>query len=311
MLRLRAWVLMWALGSGVLARAGSEPALKPAPLAEIQSAAAQFDYRRALDLAQATLAAGGASEDLTWRLHELAAENAAAVGAERAATDSFMRALELHPAFELVDDASPRLERPFLAAKRALRGRRLRVTATSKRDGQLITTTLVLEGDVLGLVESARLVVLRPQGNETLVLASAAILSRVWRCAETGCAYFVNVLDANGNVLASAGSSAAPLELEELRAEPTRLAARASRPWYRTSWPYLAAGAVLGGTGAYFATRVSHDDGQVKALIAAPSGHFYSELTAAGRSRTRDAASMWTLFGGTAASGAVGLVFAW
>ena len=297
--------------------ARAAPSRSARMLAEAQANEARFFYQRAQALAHSALAAGDASSDLTWQIHACLAENAAAMGFSGPATLAFERVFELHPSFELDPDSSPRLAEPALIARRTLAGRRLSAEPTSLRVGSAVTTTVKVEGDVANLVESGRLYYLRKEGRHRIDLSNAHPLTGTWSCPDPACPHFLALVDVHGNELITVGSAQAPLLVKtEITLEPPVRGTEAARfveparAWFRRPVPYVITAAVLAGTGAFFATRVSQDQSRAQAVLSSPGSHYYSDLADAASARKRDDIVMWAAFGASAAA-AGGAVIQW
>ena len=301
---------LWVLASYPLGVAQAAPSRSARLLAEARESEAKFFYRRAQDLARMALEAGDASSDLTWQIHSCLAETAAAMGFSGPAQLAFERVFELHPTFELAPDSSPRLAKPALLARRALAERRLSAEPTSLRVGNAVTTTVKVEGDVANLVESGRLYSSLEEGPHRINLTNAHSLTGTWSCAEPACPHFIALVDVHGNELLTVGSVQAPLLVRtQSPFAPPTTATRViepPRPWYRKPWPYAVASAVLAGSGAFFAMRVSQDQSRAQAILSSPGEHYYSDLANIASTRKRDELAMWASFG--AGAGAAGVM---
>jgi hypothetical protein len=285
-----------------------------------QAAAANLDMEQGLSWARRGLEAGDASPREVWSLYSLIAVTSAVMGYSDAASGAFGRTLQLFPGFVLPPGASPKLTRPYDAARLALRGRRLSALPESilLPDGR-VRTVVRVDGDVHQMVYGGLLFTSQDGSFTPVRLAFTDAFFAQWRCETPPCAYYVTLVDAHGNTLLSAGTGESPLFVEA--AAPIPGAAPAAflpssppqrpteRAWYARPSPYLAAAsAVAVAAGGVFAYRFQQEQTKLQALDRNRSEHRYQEAIAADQARRREHLSMLGAFGSATALGIVAVI---
>ena len=291
---------------------------------EASRAADEFDYAKALGLAHQSLSLGGSDAETTWRIHALIAQCLAALDHPTPAADAFAQVLELHPAFELPQDVSPKLLGPLEEARAALRGASLQLRVESHvLPSKQVETMLQLDGDPMRLVAAGRVVLFDspPPTNVELPISNFPTGAR-WRCNLLSCRYAGVLLDEYGNILASVGNTTSPLHVEMLTpalppanaavtVPPWHPTARAAPPEHRPVWkspvPYLVGAGALLAVGAVFTYQALHEASQERSLVAQSSQFEFSQLKAADGRRQRD---VWLAASGFALAGGLGVVAA-
>ena len=247
-------------------------------LAQASAAVAASDYiaaRAALVTAQV---AGDHSPDDTAEMYRLSGVVEAALGNAQAATEAFTRLLALVPKAKLPPGTSPKITRPFEAARSYYTSHaplELKVETAAKPPA----ITLVVVSDPVRMVARARAVYAIDRGPERI--KEVAVEGRTDIALPPGKRIDVRVtaLDVHGNRLVEIGSKEVPIVIigepapvvaapgpapgapPPLRPAPrtVELAPRepaprelAPRPVYLRSWPYGLATAAFAGATAYF-----------------------------------------------------------
>lgn len=250
------------------------------PLAQASEAIAASDYvaaRAALVTAQV---AGDHSPDDTAEMYRLSGVVEAALGNAQAATEAFTRLLALVPKAKLPAGTSPKITRPFDAA-------RSYYTTHAPLDLKIATAakppaiTLVVVSDPVHLVARARVVYAIDRGPERI--EEVAVEGRTDIALPAGKRIDARViaLDAHGNRLVEIGSKEVPIviigEPPPVVAAP-RPAPRppprpapptvelTARPIYLRWWPYAAATVVCAGATAYFGWSAYSDARELQRL---------------------------------------------
>ncbi len=252
-----------------------ESASGPALLAQARAALDAVDYPGAQALCARALAAGGMSAAQTAAAYRLAGEVAAALGDDETARDRFAHFLALEPGAMLGDDVSPKITRPFAAARVSLHGQRLTASAAAGRSDGGSVRVEVDANDPLQMIASVR--VLTDGGVDRTARGLVVTLPDAGAGAV---AMTVSAVDAAGNVLWT-GS------VQLVAVAPPPRHHRVPR-WAR--WPtWTAVAVVAGGASAYFAWRVKQDQDDLDRLNADSGQHSFDEARTVQDRGKRDA----------------------
>jgi hypothetical protein len=262
-----------ALLGGALVLATLEGAARADdPLARASEAVAASDYVAARTALAEARTAGDHSPEDTAEMYRLSGVVEAALGNEQAATQAFSGWLALVPRARLPSGTSPRIARPFDAAKRTYATRpslEVKIETRAKPPG----LTVVVASDPMHMVAKARVVYAVDRGAERTTDAVAAPRTDIALPPGHRIDARVVALDAHGNRLIEIGSREVPIviigESPVLAPRPvtrsappaprpapaparTQVVALAPRPVYLRWWPYAIATVVAGGATAYF-----------------------------------------------------------
>jgi hypothetical protein len=275
----------------------SAPA-QPPGLEQAARAAAEQRWDIAWDLADRRLKEGRAqSPTETAGVWAFLARASAALGDSAGAQRAFERTLELMPTYELTRFDSPRVAKPYDAARARLGGTHLLFSTRTSVHGSDAQTQFEIQGDVLGLAHTVRLVHVDEGGQEAERVVPRASGQVSWNCVKDPCRHRVVVQDAHGNALALAGSAEAPLMATRTQ----------TRAWYRGPIPWLVGAGVSLGLAAYFGFAFGRDQRQLERWASPEERalHTRAEIAALDSQRKREHALMWLSFGTAAACGTV------
>jgi hypothetical protein len=163
----------------------------------------QYDSARAS--LERALKAGNSSPAETREILLLAAEVAATLGDRSAAEKHYRTLLTLEPAAQLPPGASPKLARPFAAARTAMRGRGVVAVQPEQSGGASPMVTLVVLSDPLQLVAGARVRCQTSSGATSTLVAKGTrrITLSLPRAARIE--VMLSALDRHGNRLVDLG----------------------------------------------------------------------------------------------------------
>jgi len=244
------------------------------PLARASEAIAASDYLGARTAIAAAQLAGDHSPEDTAEMYRLSGVVEAALGNAQAATEAFTRLLALEPKAKLAPGTSPKITRPFEAARSYFATHaplELKIETAAKPPA----ITLIVVSDPVHLVARARVVFSVDRGFERTKDATAAQRTAIALPPGNRIDARVIALDANGNRLVEIGSREVPIVII---GEPAPVVAGAKpapvatpppaprpaprvelaprhlprRPIYLRWWPYAAATGAFAGATAYF-----------------------------------------------------------
>ena len=255
-----------------------------ADIEAITSALDNSDYPGAQDLVTKGLAAGGNSPASTVELYRLQGVIEGSLGNTQRATDAFLRALALNPKLALAVGTSPKVMKPFVAAKNFYKTNEpLEVKVETRPRPPAVT--LVVRHDPMKMVARARVAYVvdgQPEkmldGIGTIDLPAGARLD-----------LRVTVLDASGNRLVEIGSSDVPIVIVSSTALPPGKAKPAKkpvagpaheRPLYAKWWLWGGAAIAFTGAGAGFGIAALEAKSDLEALNSTSSAHSFDEATA-------------------------------
>lgn len=274
------------------------PAHADSPLAQARQAVDASDYLTArAELAKA-LAAGGADPDELAELYKLSGIVEAALGENAKATTAFAAWIALDPKAALPAGTSPKLMRPFDAARK--QARKLQLKTETAADPPAVT--IAIASDPIGIAR-ARVVVSvdgKPEqtregaGGERITVA----LPRGKRLDLR-----VELLDEHGNRVAVLGTKDVPIVIvgAEPPAEPgaSELAVAKSQPpspaeppqpraLYLRWWLWGAATVAVGAAGTYFGLQARSENDHLRQLNNDSQDHQFSEALAVESRARRD-----------------------
>ena len=250
----------------------------------------QYDSARAsLDHA---LKSGKSTPAETREIYLLAAEVAATLGDRSGAEKLYRTLLALDPSTQLPPGASPKLARPFAAARAAMRGRGALAVQQEQSSGPTPTVTLVVVSDPLALVAGARVHTQTPAGAASTHVAKGTgrITLRLPRAPRIE--VLLSAIDKHGNRLVDVGPfvvhgpPGAGGPLEPTGPGPVGPApAPAPRGPLFPRWIVWTAGvtAVFVASGITFGVLASKTQDDINRIQANSRQHTYSELLAAKR----------------------------
>lgn len=240
------------------------------PLAQASAAVAASDYVAARTALVTAQVAGDRSPDDTAEMYRLSGVVEAALGNAQAATEAFTRLLALAPKARLPPGTSPKITRPFEAA-RGYYATHAPLDVKIETAAKPPAITLVVVSDPVHMVARARVVYAVDRGPERVQEVAASERTDIALPPGKRIDVRVTALDAHGNRLVEIGSKEVPIviigESQPVAAVP-RPAPRSPprsppppapptvelprRPIYLRWWPYAAATVVFGGATAYF-----------------------------------------------------------
>ena len=262
-----------------------------ADLGAITSALDNSDYPAAQDLVGKALADGGNAPEATVELYRLQGVVEGSLGNTQRATDAFLRALALNPKLTLAAGTSPKVMKPFEAARNFYKTNQpLKVKVETRPT--LPAVTLVVQSDPMKMVSRARVAFVvddKPEqmldGIGTIALPAGARLD-----------LRVTVLDANGNRLVEIGSSDVPIVIVSGTAKPvdgkkptqTQTQTKkkivegpvAERPLYLKWWLWGGAAIAFAGLGTGVGITALQAKSDLEDLNATSSAHSFDEATA-------------------------------
>jgi hypothetical protein len=257
-------------------------------LVQARKAVAESDYAAARTQLAAARDAGGRNPEDTAELYRLSGIVSAALGDARAATDAFEHLLAMSPKSTLPAGTSPKITRPFDAARRY-------VTSHGSLEVKLETSatppaiTLVLVSDPLSMVARAHVVFSVDGGAEQAKDVAASERTEIALPAGGRIDARVAALDVHGNHLVDLGSTDVPVviigEKPAAVAVPVVVPVPAivpaqPRPIYLRWWPYAAAAVAFGGAAGYFGWQARSDTSELQRLSADSVHHRFTEAQA-------------------------------
>jgi hypothetical protein len=260
-------------------------------IADARAALDKSDYLGARDALTRALASGDNGRDALVEIHRMTGIVAGALGETAAAEASFERMLSLAPKAELPAGTSPKITKPFAAAKaRAKKAKPLEIKATTAAGPPAVTVTIA--SDPRQMIERVRAVARvdggREETNEQPADAKVVIELRAGARIDV----WVVALDAHGNRLAEIGSSEVPLvivgedakpppgdgaEPRPTPVPPTPEGPRKPRPLIAKWWLWGGVAVVFGGAAGYFAYDARKAVDELDRLNADSSNHSFTE----------------------------------
>jgi hypothetical protein len=282
-----------------VAIAAAEPSLDKAKAAIDQS-----DYLGAQKALGDALAAGDNGPDQLVEIYKLTGTVAGALGDAKAAQDAFTRCLALDPKAVLPPGTSPKITKPFTAAKAALKGKEaLKIKTETSGDPPSITVVVV--SDPLQMIAKVRaIVVVDMKPEKTIDRASPGADSTTLQLpVGQRLDVRVAVLDDKGNRLAELGTKDVPIVIVGPKVTGTTTTTTAtattnttvttllttkkpekdtkppqkSWPLYLRWWLWGGAAVVVGGTGIYFGIDAVRAKNDLDELNRTSSNHTFDE----------------------------------
>jgi hypothetical protein len=258
---LTAVVVVAAIASTRVVSAQPRDALDEARALELS-----LDYERALVIVDREIARGiSATVSRLVQLHLLAGRLAAGIDHPDVAEAHFALALALAPGLQLPDGTSPKLTRPFDAA----RTRAVPFVIELERDGHVITAKL--GDDPAHVFGGIRLALVPVSGEPTELVAYAPTIT----VPPNRVAAYAIAIDEHGNAISESKPFAAPpAPPAPLPAMPV---APAATPIYArwTTWAIATAGAIAIAGACSWRFEVAQDDWN---QLEAAGGHDYTQL---------------------------------
>ena len=294
-----------ALACARPARAGDDTSLAQARR-DVESS----DYMAARTDLVSALDAGTADPDELAEIYKLTGIDEAALGNTSDATAAFARWLVLDPHAALPEGTSPKITKPFDAAKKT-RPQPLELKPETRSDPPHLT--LVVEHDTFKLVVRARAYVSVDGKPERKLEAAGASRIEVDLPPGRRLDIRVEALDAHGNRVATVGSRDVPIVITN-DAQPPDLGhanpsgpgtsgtlslttgsrtpdagSRSGRPIYLSYWLWGGAAVALAAGGSYFGLQARDAADQLRQLNADSQQHSFSEAQSVQSRGQRDA----------------------
>ncbi|WP_428265722.1 tetratricopeptide repeat protein [Haliangium sp.] len=263
-------------------------------LIEARQALEALRYRDALAALERAIQTGDNGPDEIRTAYRMLGEVHAALGERRDAEAAFRRLLALNPDAELGPGVSPKLARPFEAARDATREAGP-IVVRCVVDDAAGTVRLEVEADPVELIAGARVVYRRTDGSEQQAETSGSGNLVLGIPVEDRTPLVCAAIDEHGNRLVEIGSWDDPLVLSPAAATaaasapaPPPAPAR-STPVYARWYVWGAAAVVTAGAGGYFAWAADQDQAELDRLNQDSAEHSFSEARAVEESGKRNA----------------------
>ncbi len=292
---------------GSAARAGD----LVSPVAPVRSLIADVHYEEAGALVETLIDQGGLSRADLLSAYRLGGEIFAALGDARRARRYFMRWLALQPTGELPRGRSPKIVRPYQAARRRVRARGpLQLRHEASRGGDQVTVGLLVDADPFRMVAGMRVMYGAGAHAELTEIAEAPTgLTATFDVADGDAVrMMVIAIDARGNELAIIGDDEPIALAPALTLSDSREAITAGPVWYANWKTWAAVAGVSVGAGAYFGHRARSDLAELEALNAASASHTYAEARAIEQRGKRNATLSNASFGAAGLAAAAAIV---
>ncbi len=259
-----------------------------ADLARINAALDNSDYPAAQDLVTKALASGGNAPETTAELYRLQGVIEGSLGNAPRATEAFTRALALSPKVALAAGMSPKVTKPFEAAKAFYQTNQpLKVKVDTRATPPAVT--LVVQSDPMKMIARARVAVVvdgQPEqmvdGIGTIALPAGARLD-----------VRVTVLDANDNRLVEIGSTDVPIVIvsssptvrpaDDKKPVPEKPVARGpvrERPLYWKWWLWGGGAVAFAGVGTGFGIGALQSKSELEAMNARSTAYTFDQARA-------------------------------
>lgn len=273
-----------------------------AALAAARDALDKSDYTGARDALAKALATGDNDRDALVEIHRMTGIVQAALGDSDAATTAFERMLALAPKAELPAGTSPKIAKPFAAAKAyAKKHAPLAIDASTAASPP--TVTVAIKSDPLQMIERIRAISSVDGGKDQLTEEPAD--ASVTFALSTGTRIEVRViaLDEHGNTLAEIGSAEVPIVITGAGATPEANphpdhrgdvvvapppGPRKERSTIAKWWLWTGVAVVFGGVAGGFAYDARAQTDKLERLNADSSNHRFSEALSVEHRARRD-----------------------
>ncbi|MBV8762881.1 MAG: hypothetical protein JO257_36690 [Deltaproteobacteria bacterium] len=292
-------------------------------LGDARTAVDSSDYLAARGLVDKALGEGTASPEQLAELYKIKGTVEAALGNTAAATTAFGKWLALDPKADLPPGTSPKITRPFDAAKKQAEHREpVRVKAETAADPPSVT--LVVVSDPFMMVAKARVYVRADGGKEQKLEAAGDKKIAVALPHGKRLDLRVQALDEHGNRVAELGTTEVPIvivgENDKTVAstpppppgpEKTKHAAPVApgpvheRPLYWKWWAWGGAAVAFGAGGVYFGMQARNEADTLTKLNANSGDHTFDEARAVQDRADRDA-TLFNVGMGVAGAFAIG-----
>ena len=253
------------------------------------------DYFAARTALVAAINAGTASPQDLADIYRLSGIVEAALGETGSAQASFAKWLALDPKASLPPGTSPKMTRPFDAAK-AKKLAPLKIKTESRAEPPRIT--IVVASDALGLVARGRAIVRVDGGPEKTVEAAGKTKIAIDLPRGKRLDLRVQALDAHGNALIELGSTDVPIVITsepgkpDVASEPVEPREPPpeppARPLYLMWYAWAGAAAVCVGFSAYSGFAARSAKNELDQLNATSSMHDFSDAQAVESRARRD-----------------------
>jgi hypothetical protein len=273
-------------------------------LADARKAVESSDYDAARTALEKALADGTQGPDDLADLYRMKGIVDAAEGNTAAATTSFGKWLALDPKAALPAGTSPKITRPFDAAKTQAKGREpVKVKTETTSDPP--TVTLEVQSDPFMMISTVRVHVRADGGKSKTVEGKKKLPIDLPKGKRLD--LYVEALDDNGNRVAVLGSPEVPIVItgagghEEVVVTKPEDKAKPlppppppethevhERPLYLKWWMWTGVAVAIGAGGAYFGMQARSETDQLNKLNADSQDHTFDEAKAVESDARRD-----------------------
>ena len=266
------------------------------PLATAKQQVASSEYLKARASLDVAYASGKTNRDQLAELWQLRGIVAGALGDTKAATAAFQRALALDPKADLRPGTSPKITRPFDAAKDYFKSNEP-LAITQKTRAKPPAVTVAIESDPLEMIARIEVVV-RVDGarEDKTVDAKYAGQDEIELALPAGGRLDLRVraLDENGNVLAQLGTAEVPIVIigkpivvdkrpedeDKVVEQPPPQKPVRERPLYGKWWLWGSGALVVAGAATYFGIDGLRAKSDLEDLNATSPNHTFDEALA-------------------------------
>ncbi|HSN27687.1 MAG TPA: hypothetical protein VLT45_15450 [Kofleriaceae bacterium] len=270
-------------------------------LADARKAVDGSDYFAARGLVEKALSDGTASPSDLADIYKIKGTVEAALGNTAAATTAFGKWLALDPKAELPPGTSPKITRPFDAAKKQAEHREP-VRVKTETSAEPPSVTLVVASDPFMMIAKARVYVRADGGAEQMREASGEKKITIELPKGKRLDLRVQALDEHGNRVAELGTTDVPIvittneeivakvppKVEEKVKAPVAPAPVHERPLVLKWWMWGGAAVVVGAGGAYFGFQARSETDELAKLNADSANHTFDEARAVQDRADRD-----------------------
>ncbi len=271
-------------------------------LRDARTAVENSDYFAARGLVEKALSDGTASPSDLADIYKITGTVEAALGNTAAATTAFGKWLALDPKAELPPGTSPKITRPFDAAKKQAEHREP-VRVKTETSAEPPSVTLVVVSDPFMMIAKARVYVRADGGKEQMLEAAGEKKIAVALPKGKRLDLRVQALDEHGNRVAELGTTDVPIVIttneeivtkappkvvEEKVKAPVAPAPVHERPLYLKWWMWGGAAVAVGAGGAYFGLQARSERDELAKLNADSANHTFDEARAVQDRADRD-----------------------
>ncbi len=262
------------------------------PLADAKTQVAASDYLNARASLDAAYAAGGNRPDQLAEIWRLRGIVAGALGDNATATDAFQRCLALDPKAELPPGTSPKIGRPFTAARDYFKSHEP-LKIKSETAGTPPSITVLIPSDPLAMIAKIEVTVSVDHGAEKTLDGTGKDKVKIDLPVGSRLDLRVAALDEKGNHLAELGSTDVPIvivgpgKVEEKKTDlvikqppPKKPSGPVhARPWYFKWWLWGGTAVAFGGVATYFGIDGFLAKRDLEDLNAESPNHTFDEAT--------------------------------